>query len=45
MAAEVLEHLRRSTRELGQTVVMVTHERDAATCADDVVTMQDGRIA
>jgi putative ABC transport system ATP-binding protein len=44
-AAEVLEHLRRSVRELGQTVVMVTHDRDAATYADDVVTMQDGRIA
>ncbi|MEV1179547.1 ATP-binding cassette domain-containing protein, partial [Nonomuraea sp. NPDC049784] len=44
-SAEVLDHLRRSVRELGQTVVMVTHERDAATYADDVVTMQDGRIA
>ncbi|WP_308201583.1 ABC transporter ATP-binding protein [Sphaerisporangium perillae] len=44
-SAEVLDHLRRSARELGQTVVMVTHERDAATYADDVVTMQDGRIA
>jgi putative ABC transport system ATP-binding protein len=45
MSAEVLDHLRRSARELGQTVVMVTHDRDAATYADDVVTMQDGRIA
>jgi putative ABC transport system ATP-binding protein len=44
-SAEVLEHLRRSARELGQTVVMVTHERDAAAYADDVITMQDGRIA
>ncbi|OZM77045.1 ABC transporter ATP-binding protein [Pseudonocardia sp. MH-G8] len=44
-SAEVLEHLRRSVRELGQTVVMVTHDRDAAGYADDVVTMQDGRIA
>ncbi len=44
-SAEVLGHLRRSVRELGQTVVMVTHDRDAATYADDVVTMQDGRIA
>ncbi|KAB8188086.1 ABC transporter ATP-binding protein [Microbispora catharanthi] len=43
-SAEVLDHLRRSARELGQTVVMVTHERDAATYADCVVTMQDGRI-
>jgi putative ABC transport system ATP-binding protein len=44
-SAEVLEHLRRSARELGQTVVMVTHERDAAAYADTVVTMQDGLIA
>ena len=44
-SAEVLDHLRRSVRELGQTVVMVTHDRDAASYADDVVTMQDGRIA
>ena len=44
-SAEVLDHLRRSARELGQTVVMVTHDHDAATYADHVVTMQDGRIA
>jgi putative ABC transport system ATP-binding protein len=44
-SAEVLEHLRRSVRELGQTVVMVTHDRDAAAYADDVITMADGRIA
>jgi len=41
---EVLDFLRRSVRELGQTIVMVTHERDAAAYADDVITMQDGRI-
>jgi putative ABC transport system ATP-binding protein len=43
-SAEVLENLRRSVRGLGQTVVMVTHEHDAAAYADDVITMQDGRI-
>ncbi len=43
-SAEVLDHLRRSAREFGQTVVMVTHERDAAAYADCVITMQDGRI-
>lgn len=41
---EVLDHLRRAVRELGQTVVMVTHDQDAAKYADDVITMQDGRI-
>jgi putative ABC transport system ATP-binding protein len=44
-SAEVLDHLRRCVRELGQTVVMVTHESSAAAYADDVVTVTDGRIA
>ncbi|GAA0924036.1 ABC transporter ATP-binding protein [Pseudonocardia zijingensis] len=44
-SAEVLEHLRRSVRDLGQTVVVVTHDHDAARYADAVVTLQDGRIA
>jgi putative ABC transport system ATP-binding protein len=43
-AMEVLDHLRRAVREHGQTVVMVTHDQDAAKFADDVITMQDGRI-
>jgi putative ABC transport system ATP-binding protein len=43
-STEVLQQLRRSVRELGQTVVMVTHDRDAAGYADEVVTMADGRI-
>ncbi|MFC7496881.1 MULTISPECIES: ABC transporter ATP-binding protein [unclassified Nocardioides] len=44
-SAEVLGFLRRSVRELGQTVVMVTHELDAAAYADDVVVIADGRVA
>ena len=44
-STEVLDHLRRSVRELGQTVVMVTHERDTAAYADDIITLHDGRIA
>jgi putative ABC transport system ATP-binding protein len=44
-SAEVLDHLRRCVRELGQTVVMVTHEAGAAAYADHVVTVADGRIA
>ena len=31
-------------RELGQTVVMVTHEIEAAQYADEVVVLADGRI-
>jgi putative ABC transport system ATP-binding protein len=42
--AEVLGFLRRSARELGQTVVMVTHDPTAAAYADRVVFLVDGRI-
>ncbi len=43
-SAEVLGFLQRSVRELGQTVVMVTHELEAASYADDVVVISDGRV-
>jgi putative ABC transport system ATP-binding protein len=43
--AEVLGILRRSVRELGQTVVMVTHDPAAAAYADRVVLLADGRLA
>ncbi|MFC4554200.1 ABC transporter ATP-binding protein [Georgenia faecalis] len=43
--AEVLSFLRTSVRELGQTVVMVTHDPVAAAYADRVVLLADGRIA
>ena len=33
-----------SVRELGQTVVMVTHDLDAAAYADDVVVIADGKV-
>jgi putative ABC transport system ATP-binding protein len=44
-SAEVLELLRRSVDEFGQTMVMVTHEQHAAGYADRVVTLTDGSIA
>jgi putative ABC transport system ATP-binding protein len=43
--AEVLGFLRRAVRELGQTVVMVTHDPGAASYADRVLFLADGRIA
>jgi putative ABC transport system ATP-binding protein len=43
--AEVLLFLRNSVRELGQTVVMVTHDPVAAAYADRVVLLADGRVA
>ncbi|MDR1151507.1 MAG: ABC transporter ATP-binding protein [Bifidobacteriaceae bacterium] len=42
---EVLAFLRRSVRELGQTVVMVTHDPAAAAYAQRVVLLADGRVA
>ncbi|WP_286930386.1 MULTISPECIES: ABC transporter ATP-binding protein [Aeromicrobium] len=43
-SSEVLSYLRRSVIEMGHTVVMVTHELDAAAYADDVVVLADGRV-
>ena len=42
--AEVLELLRRSVDEHGQTVVMVTHDPVAAAYTDRVVFLADGRV-
>lgn len=41
---EVLAFLRRAVREFGQTVVMVTHDPVAASYADRIVFLADGRI-
>jgi len=40
----VLEMLRASSRELGQTVLMITHNPEAATIADRILHMRDGQI-
>ncbi|MGH9283432.1 MAG: ABC transporter ATP-binding protein, partial [Acidimicrobiales bacterium] len=42
--AEVLALLRNAVRELGRTVVMVTHDPVAASYADAVVLLADGRV-
>ncbi|MFD3539970.1 ABC transporter ATP-binding protein [Streptomyces sp. NPDC058662] len=42
--AEVLGFLRNSVRDLGQTVVMVTHDPAAASYADRVIFLADGEI-
>jgi putative ABC transport system ATP-binding protein len=44
-AAEVLGFLRQAVDDFGQTVVMVTHDPFAASFADRVVFLADGRIA
>jgi putative ABC transport system ATP-binding protein len=42
--AEVLGFLGRSVSEFGQTIVMVTHDPNAASYADHVLFLADGRI-
>jgi putative ABC transport system ATP-binding protein len=42
--AEMLEFMRRAVTDYGQTIVMVTHDPNAASYADRVVFLADGRI-
>ncbi len=42
--ADVLQFLRRAVTELGQTIVMVTHDPVAASYADRIVFLADGQI-
>jgi putative ABC transport system ATP-binding protein len=43
-SAEILELMRSSVEQLGQTTVMVTHDARAATIADRILFLADGRI-
>jgi putative ABC transport system ATP-binding protein len=43
-SAEILAFLRRSVREFGQTIVMVTHDPGAAAHADRVLFLADGQF-
>ena len=42
--AEILEFMQQAVRDFGQTIVMVTHDPLAASYADRVVFLADGRI-
>jgi len=42
--SEILTFMRRAVDELGQTIVMVTHDPTAASYSDDVLFLTDGRI-
>jgi putative ABC transport system ATP-binding protein len=42
--AEILAFMRRAVRELGQTIVMVSHDPVAASYADRVIFLGDGKI-
>ncbi len=41
---EILEFMRRAVREFGQTIVMVTHDLNAASYSDRVVFLADGKV-
>jgi putative ABC transport system ATP-binding protein len=43
-SAEILKFLRNAVDDLGQTIVMVTHDPSAASYADRVVFLADGKI-
>jgi len=43
-SAEILGFMQRAVREFGQTIVMVTHDPIAASYADRVVFLADGRV-
>jgi putative ABC transport system ATP-binding protein len=43
-SGEILALLGRAVRDLGQTIVMVTHDPVAAAHADDVIFLADGRV-
>jgi putative ABC transport system ATP-binding protein len=42
--SEILEFMRKAVQELGQTIVMVTHDPNAAAYAGRVIFLADGRI-
>ena len=44
-SADSMALLRKSNRELGQTLIVITHDEDIALTADRVIALEDGRIA
>ena len=43
-SAEIMGLLRSSNRQLGQTLVVITHDEDIALTADRVIAIEDGRV-
>lgn len=43
-SAEILGLLRRSVDDFGQTIIMVTHDDEAASYADRLIVLRDGRV-
>ena len=44
MEGRVMTLLSRINKELGTTVIQVTHSRRVAECAERIITIEDGRI-
>lgn len=43
-SAEIMQLLRASNRELGQTMLVITHNEEIALAADRIIAIEDGRI-
>ncbi len=41
---EIVALLKKSNKELKQTIIMITHNMEIAKCADRIIRMEDGRI-
>ena len=41
---EIIELLKKSNKEYGQTIVLVTHDEERAKQADRIITINDGKI-
>ena len=44
-SAEIMALLRKSNRELGQTLIVITHDEEIALSAARVISLEDGRVA
>lgn len=43
-SSEIVELLKKSNKELNQTIIIITHDNDIARCADRVIRIDDGRV-
>lgn len=43
-SSEIMQLLRRSNREFGQTMIVITHDEEIALAADRIISIEDGRI-
>ena len=42
---EIVSLLKKSNRDLKQTIIMITHNMEIAKCADRIIRLEDGKIA